>query len=47
MAYDPVLLPDRAKAFYESQKLLTISNIKNEIKFYLEKRKPSDIQTGV
>ena len=47
MARNPALLSDESQKRYESVKLLASKTIKNAVKNYLEKRKPSDIQTGV
>lgn len=47
MAHNPALLPAESRKRYESKKLFIIKTLKNTIKFYLEKRSPSDVQTGV
>ena len=47
IAHNPVLLPEDRLKRYESKKLLLIKTIKTAIANHLEKRSPSDIQTGV
>lgn len=47
ISYNPALLPAERQKRYESMKLLFVKTIKSTIANYLEKRSPSDIQTGV
>jgi outer membrane protein OmpA-like peptidoglycan-associated protein len=47
MAHNPALLSDERQKRYESKKLSAIRIIKGAIQNHLEKRPPSDVQTGV